>query len=116
MTPDQERARTARLVSAARAMLTHQVGMTVGAKRIELALYRLGASYEKDFPIFAKFISAIPVEIPLGTARLEWPAHMILNTDRIIAGIEKKYRHELLEDCIEIIHRIDRERGNQVHR
>ncbi len=72
MTPEQEIARLAKLVSAAKALLSLQVGLAVGASRVRNALSWLGATYEQKHPVFKDFIDNIPRDIPLGGARLLW--------------------------------------------
>ena len=60
MTPEQQDARTRRLVSAARALLALQVGLYVGAKRIENSLIWLGPDFQAKHRIFSEFTSAVP--------------------------------------------------------
>lgn len=81
MTPDQEASRRKKLVSAARAMLSQQVGLAVGASRLVNCLTWLGAESEQKHPVFAQFLDAIPRDIPLGGARLLWNPEAMLQTD-----------------------------------
>jgi hypothetical protein len=103
MTPEQELARRRRLVSAAKALLSLQVGIAVGAIRVIGALRRLGRPYEEFHPIFSTFIDSIPCSIPLGGARLLWNPARMLEMDELLAPLEAKYRRMLMEECIRII-------------
>ncbi len=105
MTPEQQTARTQRLVSAAKAMLSLQVGLYVGARRIENALVWLGPEFKGKHSVFADFTRAVPLDIPVGTARLLWGPEVVLETDERLASVESKYRTELLMECIEIMRR-----------
>jgi len=103
MTPEQELARRRKLVSAAKALLSLQVGIAVGAMRVEGVLRWLGRPYEESHSIFSKFIDSIPRSIPLGGARLRWNPERMLELDEVLAPIEAKYRRMLMEECIRII-------------
>jgi len=103
MTPEQQEARTRRLVSAARALLSLQVGLYVGAKRIQNSLFWLGADFPSRHPIFSEFTAAVPLDIPVGSARLLWNPAAMLATDARLASVEARFRTELLAECVEII-------------
>jgi len=104
MTSEQELARRRKLVSAAKALLSLQVGIAVGAMRVAGVLRRLGRPYEESHFVFSKFIDSIPRSIPLGGARLLWNPERMLEMDELLAPIEARYRRVLLEECIRIIH------------
>lgn len=103
MTPEQEAARRAKLVSAAKALLSLQVGIAVGASRVRNVLSWLGPSYELEHPIFGSFIASIPLDIPLGGARLLWNTDVMLETDGRLAQVEAAFRTALLSECVRII-------------
>ena len=103
MTPEQQDARTRRLVSAARALLSLQVGLYVGARRIENSLIWLGPDFQAKHRIFSEFTSAMPRGIPVGTARLLWNPEAMLATDARLAKVEACFRRQLLAECIEIV-------------
>jgi hypothetical protein len=105
MTPEQRDARTRRLVSAARALLSLQVGLYVGARRIENLLTWLGPEFRTKHPIFSEFTGAVPLDIPVGTARLLWNQEAMLKTDAKLASVETRFRTALLAECVEIIKR-----------
>jgi hypothetical protein len=103
MTPEQELARRRKLVSAAKALLSLQVGIAVGAMRMVGVLRQLGRPYEESHPIFSKFIDSIPRSIPLGGARLLWNPERMLELDELLAPVEAAYRRMLMAECIRII-------------
>lgn len=103
MTPEQIDARTRGLVSAARALLSLQVGLYVGARRIDNALSRLGPQWLAKHRIFSQFADAVPHDIPVGTARLFWAPEVVLATDRRLASVEARFRPHLLKECIQIV-------------
>lgn len=107
MTPEQEISRRKKLVSAAKALLSLQVGLAVGASRIDNVLSWLGETYEREHPLFAFFFANIPPDIPLGGARLLWRSEVMLETDDRLARIEAKFRRALLNECVRIINRYD---------
>ncbi|MES2322294.1 MAG: hypothetical protein V4633_08540 [Pseudomonadota bacterium] len=91
------------LVSAARTMISMQVGLSVGALRVVGMLRELGEPYETRHGVFAEFMMAIPADIPVGTARLYWTPQALLDRDAVLAAIEARFRKRLLEECFEII-------------
>lgn len=103
MTPEQEAARRAKLVSATKALLSLQVGIAVGASRVRNVLSWLGPSYEREHPIFGSFIASIPLDIPLGGARLLWNTEVMLEADGRLAQVEAAFRAGLLRECVRII-------------
>jgi hypothetical protein len=103
MTPEQKSARQQKLVSASKAMLTSQVGFYIGAVRIRNVLRILGDDLERQHAIFSKFLDAVPIDIPLGNARLLWESNAMLKSDVKLASVESKFRSELLEECVRII-------------
>lgn len=102
---DHERACKKRLVAAARAMLSMQVGLSVGAFRIIGILLELGEPYETGHFVFAEFAQSIPTVVPIGTARLYWAPQQLLEKDAVLAEVEARFRQRLLEGCIDIIAR-----------
>ena len=103
MTPEQRVANTKRLVSASRALLSLQVGMFIGARRIEKILGWLGPEVQSEFPVFTEFLNAVPASLPAGVERLHWSSKALLELDPRLAAIEMKFRARLLEGCAEII-------------
>jgi hypothetical protein len=107
MTPEQETARRKKLVSAAKALLSLQVGLAVGAARMENILLSLDETYQREHSLFALFMAKIPLDIPLGGARLLWRSEVMLETDDRLAEVEAKFRRALLNECVRVIEKYD---------
>lgn len=103
MTPEQRVANVAKLVSAARAMLSGQVGISVGAFRISKLLYWLGDEVSSEFPQFRNFVDQVPANVPIASERLHWETDALLTADRTLAAIESKSRNQLMSACAQII-------------
>ncbi|MDN3546457.1 hypothetical protein QWZ02_18520 [Kinneretia asaccharophila] len=103
MTPEQEVARKKRAVRAAQRMLTAELGLVYGAKRVREALFHLGSDVPKRFPAFDSFLDAIPLATPLGELRLLCQEALLLSSDRILAAVEAEYRQSLLRECLSVI-------------
>lgn len=103
MTPEQRDSRIRSLVSSAKALLSLQVGLAVGANRIVGNLYRLGPEFKAAHPIFDQFIRSIPPDVPIGGARLLWAPDALMNTDKVLTKREDRFRKSVLLECIQII-------------
>ena len=92
------------LVSASRAILSGETGLSIGAFRIRNIFHSItGEQLDKQYPIFEEFISKIPSDIPVGSARLKWEANELMKRDKILNKAENKYREKILWASIEII-------------
>jgi hypothetical protein len=100
---EQIKARENRLVSAAKAVLSGQIGLTVGAFNIRRKLSNIDRELLVKHPIFEEYCSALPLDMPVGTERLHWNAEAVLKSDPKLAKLEFKYRAKLLESCVCII-------------
>lgn len=101
--PEQQISRTQKLVSAARSVLSGQVGMTVGVQTLSNKLDLLGNDWEYRYRLFNKYLSTLPLDIPVGTERLHWNHEKLLKTDRKLAKFEFKWRAKIMAKCAEII-------------
>ena len=79
-----------------------QVGLVVGAIRINKVLGHLSPDCRKPGNVFEEFLASIPLSIPLGNARLQWAPEALMEMDKKIAPIEAAYRERLLRECIAI--------------
>ena len=103
MTPEQLAARKKKLVSAARALITGDMGLVPAATNISYILRSLMEHAPNDCKIFDEFYQAIPMTIPLGTARLEWPIDLLLEFDEVLTEVEREYRPRLLKAASALI-------------
>lgn len=102
MTPEQEIARKKQLVSAARALLSLQVGIGAGCTRIRKVLHWLSLQDDEKFQVFKEFCRAT-AGFPIGNERLLWETSALLQHDARLAKIEDEFRPRLLKACIDII-------------
>ena len=102
MTPEQEFARKKQLVSAAKALLSLQVGISIGCVRITKLLLRLGLQSDERYRVFHQFNQAT-LGLPIGNERLLWAHPALLEHDIKLAKIETDFRPKLLDACISII-------------
>ncbi|GLQ48502.1 hypothetical protein GCM10007862_35530 [Dyella lipolytica] len=102
MTPEQEVARKKQLVSAAKALLSLQVGIGVGCVRINKILHWLGLQGDEKYQIFWQFLSAT-LGLPIGNERLLWAHSALMEQDATLTKIETEFRPKLLSACIVII-------------
>lgn len=102
MTPEQEVARKKQLVSAAKALLSLQVGIGVGCIRINKLLYWLGLEGSEYGQVFRQFLDATR-DIPIGNDRLHWSSQALLEQDAKLTKLEAKYRPAILNACAGII-------------
>jgi len=102
MTPEQEIARRKQLVSAAKALLSLQVGISVGCVRIGKILHWLTLQDDEQYRIFNQFNRAT-AGLPIGNERLLWVHPALLEHDAKLAKIEAEFRPKLLSACVAII-------------
>ena len=84
---DKRTSHLSKLVSAARGIVTYQVGLPLGCTRIQRILFWLRPFEQLDFPVFDQFLAAAR-DLPLGTERLHWSRDALrkrdIELDRII--------------------------------
>ena len=102
MTPAQEAARKKQLVSAAKALLSLQVGIAVGCIRVDKLLFWLRLHEEKQFQVFRQFFTAT-AGLPIGNERLLWATDALLQQDAALAKLEAKFRPAILQACVKIV-------------
>ncbi|MFO1370794.1 MAG: hypothetical protein U1F46_17580 [Marinagarivorans sp.] len=100
---EQIKARENRLVAAVKAVLSGQVGLTVGSIGLRKKLSHIDRELLAKYPIFEEYCSALPLDMPVGTERLHWNLEIVLKSDPKLAKLEFKYRAKLLKSCADII-------------
>jgi hypothetical protein len=102
MTPEQEVARKKQMVSAAKALLSLQVGVGVGCVRINKIIHWLSLQDDLRYQVFEQFLAAT-IGLPMGNERLLWAHAALLERDAKLAAIEAHFRPKVLSTCIDII-------------
>ena len=106
--PDQ--ALISKLVSAAKALVTYQVGLPVGIARISKIVYWLGWHTKDEFEVLTVYGSETN-DLPVGTERLLTERNALRRFDKRLERINASYRDEIFELCYSIIDRYDRDGG-----
>ena len=102
MNPEQEVARKKQLVSAAKALVSLQVGIGVGCVRINKLLIWLRLDGNEEHQVFRQFNKAT-VGLPIGNERLLWATDALLQQDTKLSKIEAKFRPAIMRACVNII-------------
>lgn len=91
-----------KLVSAARAIVTYQVGLPVGCIHVQRALTWLRPHKELSYPVFDKYLRALSA-LPISSERLEWNRKALREADKKLEAISRRFRDDIFEACYEII-------------
>jgi len=91
-----------KLKSAARAVVTYEVGLPRGCARIRNILHWLGDDYLKRYPVFDEYDLQID-DLPTGANRLLWDRDALKAIDVRIESISRDYRDRIFEACWQII-------------
>jgi hypothetical protein len=91
-----------KLVSNARAIITYQVGIPFGCRRMNGILFALKPLIELDYSVFEKYRKATQ-ELPTGSERLHWDKKVLKQKDIELEVINKKFRDSIFDTCYEII-------------
>ena len=93
-----------KVVSAARALLTYQIGFPVGCQRLSRALAWL-KPYETNLPTIFDDYLAETVGLPIGSERLEWDRKTLHQKDEALENINQRFRDPIFETCWTILDR-----------
>jgi len=94
-----------KLVANARAMITDQVGLSVGASKMWKILYWLTPDECPDISsidVFDKYNEQTRL-IPTGSARLHCSREAFQRYDQALEDVNKRFRSRILDVCFEIV-------------
>jgi hypothetical protein len=97
-----------KLVSNAKAILTNQVAIPLGVRRMKNIIYRASQTHpidNLDLSIFEKVDNQIS-GCPIGSERLKWEKEALKNQDKLIDTVLAAYREPLVDKCFEIIEKL----------
>ena len=102
---DKSQAHLKKLVSSARALVTYQVGIPHGCKRLNgvLSWLRLDG-IDLHYPVFREYLSEVEA-FPIGSERLIWDRDRLMALDQKLEAINRKYRDRVFACGFEIIDR-----------
>ena len=103
---DQRRAAdTRKLIAAARAIITYQVGLPVGCMKVAKISSWLGNPPTVP-TVFRRYLDEVsPLGLPLGSDRLEWDKAALERKDAALRSFNARYESEVMAACWEIIER-----------
>ena len=90
------------LVSAARAIVTYQVGLPFGCIRVRRILAWLRPHKEVAYPVFDEYLKSVS-ELPISSERLMWSRDALREADKKLEAASRKFRDDIFEACYEII-------------
>ena len=100
-----------KLVSNAKAILTNQIGLPLGVRRMTTIQHWIKPPLTNvDLAIFNDIDSKIK-ECPIGTERLLWEKNALMKQDEVIYKIIDAYRNGIISKCFEIIEALDKQTG-----
>jgi hypothetical protein len=91
-----------KLVSAARAIVTYQVGLPFGCIRVRRVLIWLRPYREVCYPVFDEYLQALR-DLPIGSERLRWNREALREADKKLEAASRRFRDGIFEACYEII-------------
>jgi hypothetical protein len=91
-----------KLVSAARAIVTYQVGLPVGCVRVSRVLSWLRPYKELPYPVFDEYLQELRT-LPISSERLEWNREALQEADKKLEVVSRRFRNKIFEACYEII-------------
>ena len=104
--PDKRTSYIAKLVSAARSIITYQVALPLGCTRMSKILYWLKPFEKLDFPVFDEYSEATQA-LPTGSERLQWSREALRDKDLLLESINQEFRDRVFEACYDILDKFD---------
>lgn len=98
-----------KLVSNAKAILTNQIGLPLGVRKMQKLIIRINQIEPLaniDYSVIEKYLSKIN-GYPIGTERLQWEKEALKKQDKVIDEVTYYYKEGLIDKCFEIIQLLD---------
>jgi hypothetical protein len=102
--PSKRDSAAQKVVSAARAILADQIGLSAGCQRLRRALSWL-SPYETNLPTIADEYMKAVKDLPVGSERLHWAREALKEKDIILESVNQKFRGRIIETCWALIDR-----------
>jgi hypothetical protein len=99
-----------KVVAAARAIVTYQIGLPAGCQRLQRALAWL-TPYETDLPTVCDEYMKAVLGLPLGSDRLNWDREVLKEKDIALESVNQRFRDRIFETCWSLIDRLDGTEG-----
>jgi hypothetical protein len=94
------------IVAAARAVLSGELGIIAGARRLCGLGHEIGADRDAHFTFFVGLESETD-HLPVGEVRQHWNAEALREKDAEIMRVESFYRERALEICRQLIQKYE---------
>jgi hypothetical protein len=95
---ERRKAQIRKLVANARAIVTYQVGLTIGCLRMRSQLHQ----FKEKYPVFDQYLGKLK-GLPIGSERLYRAQHALRDRDKKIEKINARFRNRIFDTCFEII-------------
>ena len=102
--PDRRDAAAKKVVSAARSIVTYQIGLPVGCQRMSRSLIWL-KPHDMNLPTIFDDYLAETVGLPIGSERLEWDREYLQQKDIALEKINQRFRDRIFDTCWTLISR-----------
>ena len=102
--PSKRDSAARKVMSAARAILADQIGLSAGCQRLHRALLWL-SPYETYLPTIADEYMKAVAGLPIGSERLRWEREALRKKDIVLDSVNQKFRARILEACWGLIDR-----------
>jgi len=91
-----------KIAAAARAVLSGELGIIAGARRLCSLGHEIGADRDADFTFFI-YLESETDHLPVGDVRQHWNAEALRDKDPEIMRVEAFYRERAFEICRRLI-------------
>lgn len=102
--PDKRTSLLQQLVSAARAVVTYQVGFPLGCTCLDRVKRSLRPFEPVELPAVDQYLAAVR-SLPIGTERLRWDRASLRVKDIELEAANHRFRDPVFEACYDIISR-----------
>src|SRR5215469_13898044 len=102
--PSKRDSAARKVVAAARSIITYQIGIPEGCRRMNRALVWL-APYETALPtVFEDYLKEVRL-LPTGSERLSWNRKILEEKDISLEAANQRFRNRIFDSCWTLIKR-----------
>jgi hypothetical protein len=103
---EHRRLASAKIVAAARGILSGELGIVAGARQLATLRFDVGTEDDSDF-IFFVGVDSETDDLPLGDVRSRWNPDALKAKDAELAAYESKVRERALEICRRLLRKYE---------
>ena len=102
--PSKRDSAARKIVAAARSIVTYQIGLPEGCRRMSRVLAWL-APYETGLPtVFEDYLKEVRL-LPIGSERLMWNRKILQEKDIALEAANQRFRNQIFDSCWNLIER-----------